>query len=80
MIVVQHVVYKSGVSLWFCLLFVMVETDVYDQCCCAGGITKPAPSVPDNQDRKTQLSIHFTQSVDSGQLGPGSGMLGASES
>ncbi len=44
-------------------LFLMDETDVYSQCCCADGSTKPTPSVPENQGRKTELSIHS----DSGQ-------------
>lgn len=49
--------------LWLCLLFLMVETDVYDERCCAGGITKPELSVPDHRDRNTQLSIHPSLSV-----------------
>lgn len=42
------------VDLW---LFLMVETDVYSQCCCADGSTKPALSVPEHRGRKTELSI-----------------------
>lgn len=51
------------VDVW---LFLMGETDVYGQCCCADDSTKPASSVPDHQGRKTELSIHSV--LDSGQL------------
>lgn len=78
-------VFDSIRHLWLTLLltwlFLMGETDVYSQRCCADGSTKPAHSVPEHQGRKTVLSIHSA----SGQWAaewpssPGSGMPGAAE-
>lgn len=79
-------VFHSTWHLWFEIvvdveMFLMGETDVYSQRCCADYSTKPAPSVPEHQNRKTELSIH----LDSGQWAaeglssPGSGVPGAAE-
>lgn len=59
----------------------MVETDVYSQCCCADGSTNPAPSVPEHQGRKTELSIHSGNGQWAAEWlsSPDSGMPGAAE-
>ncbi len=62
-------------------LFLMGETDVYSRCCCADGSTKPVPSVPEHQGRKTELSIHSVseQCADEWLSSPGRDMPGATE-
>lgn len=72
------VVVEFVVDVW---LFLMGETDVYSQCCCADGSTKPVPSVPEHQGRNTELSIHSVSGQWAAEWlsGPGSGMPGAAE-
>lgn len=62
-------------------LFLMGETDVYSRCFCADGSTKPVPSVPEHQGRKTELSIHSgsEQCADERLSSPGRDMPGATE-
>lgn len=70
--------FESVVDVW---MFLMGETDVYTQCCCADCSTKRVPSVPEHQGRNTELSIHSV----SGQWAaewlssPGSSVPGAAE-
>lgn len=72
----EPVVFFTGSLLWTCGCFLTGQTDVYSQGCCADASTKLAPSVPEHQGRKTELSIHSV--AHSGQLwltGPGSGTV-----